>query len=361
MNLNQIGWNEYFEESFKTYSQMGYSAGRISAEFKNVYKVYTEFGEIMAEVSGKYRFDHSATQGFPAVGDWVVLSPRVDEMAATIHAILPRKSKFSRKVAWVETAEQIVASNVDNVFIVTALNQNFNLRRIERYLTLAWESGAEPVIILSKADLCEDIGKKIIEVESIADGVPIHAVSTVKKEGIDELNQYLSEGNTIVLLGSSGVGKSTLVNELMGEKIQEVKDISRINGKGRHTTTSRELLVLPSGALLIDTPGMRELQLWDGADGITGAFEDIESIAAGCRFSDCTHEGEPGCEVQRALEDGRLSSERVRSYIKLLREIKCFERRQNGMAKLSQKRLSKSTGKNEKKSKDYRKNEMEVW
>lgn len=347
MNLNKLGWCEYFQSSFEEYSEKGYIAGRIVAAYMHIYRVVTEFGELTAEISGKLRFEASASQDYPAIGDWVVLSPRIDEMAGTIHGVLQRKSKFSRTASDGTGREQIIAANMDRVFIVNSLNFNFNPRRIERYLTLAWESGANPVIILSKADLCNDIEEKYNQIAEIAFGVPIHIVSSVSKDGIEELGQYLIEGETIVFLGSSGVGKSTLINELTGEQVQRVQEISRIEDKGKHTTTSRELIILKSGAMLIDTPGMRELQLWDGEGGIGEVFGDIEEISKGCRFTDCTHVTEPGCAVKQAISDGLLDSGRLVSYKKMQVEIKRFEAKQKRAMRMNEKKSKNNSSKNE--------------
>lgn len=306
-----------------------------------MYKLGTEVGEVIGEISGKYRFEILEQEQYPAVGDWVVISLRAEEKRATIHKILPRKSKFSRKVAGIETREQIVASNVDTVFLVNALNNDFNIRRIERYLIMAWESGAEPIIVLSKADLCEDLDEKIMETEMTAVGVPIHVISTVDGRGLEELKQYTKPGKTIALLGSSGVGKSTLVNYLAGEELQKTKEVREYDDRGRHTSTSREMFVLDSGAIMIDTPGMREMQLWGGSEGISEAFEDVEEIASQCRFADCKHKKEPGCAVKQAIEEGRLSEERFESYIKLQKEICIAERKQAVIERTKGKKKSK--------------------
>lgn len=345
MDLNKLGWSEYFQSCFDEYSKKGYIAGRVVAAYMHIYRVCTEYGELTAEVSGKLRFEASVSKDYPAIGDWVVLNPRIEEMAGIIHEILPRKSKFSRTTADRTGREQIVAANIDRVFIVNSLNSNFNLRRIERYLTLAWESGATPVIILSKADLCSDVEEKYNQVQEIAFGVPVHTVSSVSKEGIEELNKYLIEGETVVLLGSSGVGKSTLINELTGEQIQKIQEISRIEDKGKHTTTSRELIILKSGAMLIDTPGMRELHLWEGEDGIGEVFSDIEEIAAGCRFKNCTHENEPGCAVKQAINDGVLDRARLVNYNKMQLEIKHFERKQARSKRMNEKADKRNSSK----------------
>jgi len=296
---------------------------------------------VLGEISGKLRHEAIDQEEFPSVGDWVVVSLRIEEKRATIHRVLPRKSKFSRKVAGVNTREQIVASNIDTIFLVNALNKDFNARRIERYLILAWESGATPVILLSKADLCMDLDEKLRETEKAAMGVPIHVISAIDEIGLDELNQYLAPGRTVALLGSSGVGKSTLLNYLAGEEIQETKEVRAYDDRGRHTSTSREMFILDSGAIMIDTPGMRELQLWGGTDGISEAFEDIEELAIQCKFSDCKHKKEPGCAIKQAIEDGILDEKRFKSYVTLQKEAKMFEKKQNDIIRIASNKKSK--------------------
>lgn len=296
---------------------------------------------MLGEISGKLRHEAIDQEEFPSVGDWVFVSLRIEEKRATIHKVLPRKSKFSRKVAGVNTREQIVASNIDTIFLVNALNNDFNARRIERYLILAWESGATPVILLSKADLCMDLEEKLRETEKAAMGVPIHVISSVDERGLDELNQYLQPGRTVALLGSSGVGKSTLLNYLAGEEIQETKEVRAYDDRGRHTSTSREMFILDSGAIMIDTPGMRELQLWGGTDGISEAFEDIEELALQCKFSDCKHKKEPGCAIKQAIEDGIIDEKRFKSYVTLQKEAKMFEKKQNDIIRIASNKKSK--------------------
>jgi ribosome biogenesis GTPase len=329
LNVTALGFTPYFEKAFEAYRLEGYQVGRVALEHKHIYRVYTEAGEVMAEVAGKLRHLAFTREDYPAVGDWVVMKVRTEERKATIYGILPRKSKFSRKIAGDTTAEQIVATNVDTVFLVNALNQDFNLRRIERYLVLAWESGANPVIILSKADLCEDPQSRVKEVEGIAVGVPIHVVSSSTNQGFDTLSPYLKEGHTTALLGSSGAGKSTLINRIYGDTILVTQEIREGDDKGKHTTTHRELILLPEGGLLIDTPGMRELQLWDASDGLSTSFSEIEELASQCFFHDCKHHNEPDCAVKQALNEGTLEQGRYNNYVKLQKELAYLARKED--------------------------------
>ena len=245
-----------------------------------------------------------------------------------IEVVLPRRTAFTRKEAWRRTAEQVVAANVDVVFIVTAFGGDLNPRRLERYLVAAWESGADPAIVINKADLELDRSSALPDVEAIAFGVAVHDVSAATGEGFDQLSPYLHRGRTVALLGSSGVGKSTLVNRLAGREVLATRELSA-NGRGRHTTTHRELVLLPDGGVLIDTPGMRELQLWAGEESLDGAFEDVAALQGECRFADCAHDSEPGCAVKAALRDGSLPADRWQSYVKLQRELRWLEIRRD--------------------------------
>ncbi|MDZ8188782.1 MAG: ribosome small subunit-dependent GTPase A [Nostoc sp. ChiSLP02] len=336
MNLDFLGWSDFFARSFAPYRQQGFSVGRIAIEYRNSYIVYTQQGELTAEVTGKLR--HQATQGqFPAVGDWVIIQTLEPQKRATIHGILPRKSKFSRKTVGSKTEEQIVAANIDTVFLVCGLDGDFNPRRIERYLVLAWECGANPVIVLNKADLCNSLEESILEVEAVAFGVPILVLSATTHQGLDGLKPYLQPGQTVALLGSSGVGKSTITNQLKGASVQAVQPVRRGDDRGRHTTTNRELILLPSGGLIIDTPGMREIQIWAGDESLQGTFADIESLSAECRFRNCQHNNEPGCAVQQALLEGELDFSRFLSYQKLQKELNYLVRKQDQRAQLAEK------------------------
>jgi ribosome biogenesis GTPase len=337
LTLETFGWNDFFANHFAPYAEAGYSAGRVFVQHKTQYVLYTEHGELRAETTGKMQYKARSKDDLPVVGDWVVIRVREQEGKATIYDLLPRKSKFSRKVAGPKTEEQIVAANIDTVFLVTGLDGNFNLRRIERYLVVAWESGANPVLVLNKVDLCEAIEPIRQEVEAIAFGVPIIIMSAVNNQGLDELLSHIKKGATGALLGSSGVGKSTIINHLLGKEIQKVQEVRQTDDRGRHTTARRELIMLPSGGLLMDTPGMRELQLWGGDEGIKDAFEDIAGLAQQCRFRDCQHGPEPGCAVQQALEDGTLDPGRFESYLKLQKEIAYLNRKEDKTAELLEK------------------------
>ena len=328
-DLETLGWTRHFETEFESITREGYAAARVALEYQGLYRVYCEAGELLAEVSGRLRYQAADRANFPAVGDWVAISPVASEQKAIIHAVLPRVSKFSRKSAGEVTEEQIVATNVDTIFLVHGLDNNYNLRRIERYLTLAFESGARPVIVLSKMDVCDRLDRRLMEAESVARGVPVHAISSTMNQGLEQLDDYFAVGRTVAFLGSSGVGKSTLINRLMGEERQKTQDVREGDDRGRHTTVHRELIVLPSGGLLIDTPGMRELQLWEADEGLVGTFSDVEEIAARCRFSDCRHQSEPGCAVIEAVQRDELGQARLENYKKMQREIEYLDARQD--------------------------------
>ncbi|MGM9589182.1 MAG: ribosome small subunit-dependent GTPase A [Faecousia sp.] len=292
--------------------------GRITLQEKGIYRICTSAGEQKALVSGKFQFEAQSVSDYPAVGDYVMVSCADPDMAI-IHQVLPRKSLFVRKAAGTSKTEQVVAANIDTVFLCMSLNNDFNLRRLERYLAVAWESGADPVVLLTKADLCEDLFRKQCEVEAIAVGVPILITSAMDPDGYGQIMPYVTAGRTVAFVGSSGVGKSTLINRLLGEE-RLATDGLRNDDKGHHTTTHRELLLLPNGAMVIDTPGMRELGMWDAASGVEQTFADIEALASRCRFRNCSHTNEPGCAVRDAIRRGELDDGRWQSYQKLKNE-----------------------------------------
>jgi len=322
--LASAGWTPAIEEEFTTrFAGDGLEPGRVAVEHRGAYLLYTARGERPAELAGRLRHAVGSRADLPAVGDWVAVADPDGADRALVQAVLPRRTTFSRLAAadHGQTIEQVVAANVDVVFLVAGLDGDLNLRRLERYLTLGWESGAEPVVVLTKSDLCDAVDAAVLEVEAAAIGVPVHAVSNVTGEGVDELRGYFADGRTVAALGSSGVGKSSLVNRLAGEELMATNGL-RADGRGRHTTTHRELLLLPGGGLYLDTPGMRELRLWDSEDGLGATFEDVASVAARCRFSDCAHEAEPGCAVHAALADGSLDRGRFASWRKLQGELR---------------------------------------
>ncbi|WP_270182573.1 ribosome small subunit-dependent GTPase A [Alkalihalobacillus sp. CinArs1] len=337
MKLTNLGWNDYFEAMLNEKRVEGREPVRVIEEHRGSYEVSNGDTVFRADLSGKYRYEAAQRDDLPAVGDWVMATLLLEEKRAIIHDLIPRKTKFSRKAAGNTTDEQIVAANIDTVFLVNALNQDFNLARIERYLVMAWESGANPVIVLSKSDLCDDADTKADSVEGIAIGVPVHIVSSSTGEGLEALEPYVSDGKTVALLGSSGAGKSTLINKLYGSDIQLVQGIRDDDGKGRHTTTSRELIVLETGGILIDTPGMRELQLWD-ASSMTNSFQDIEALSENCFFRDCTHTGEPKCAVLSAIEEGSLEQRRFDNYKKFERELAYLERQTDKRAQIEERK-----------------------
>ena len=338
-NLRDIGWNSFFQKNSRALKIPDTMPARVISEFNDAFQVYTECGELTATVSGRMRHFADTEERYPAVGDWVVIKRLNNEQKAVIHAVLPRKSKFSRKVAGERAEEQIVSANVDTVFIVSAMDggRNFNLRRIERYLTLAWSSGATPVIVLNKVDLCTDIDTPVHEVETVAPGISIHPVSAREKIGLDALKAYLGRGKTAAFLGSSGVGKSALINALLGIEKQQTGEVREDDRMGRHTTTRRELIILPGGGMVIDTPGMREIQMWAGEEDLQAAFQDIEMMAGQCRFSDCSHNTESGCAVKAAIARGALDPSRLENFRKLQREINYLAYREEHGTRLYEK------------------------
>jgi ribosome biogenesis GTPase len=335
--LDALGWPRV-AGAFEPHAAEGLVPARVVLEHTHIYRVWTEDEEGLARVSGRLRHRAAARVDFPAIGDWVAVEPAAQGGDARIHAVLPRFSRFSRRTAGDATGEQIVAANIDTVFIVGGLDRDFNPRRIERYLLVAWDSGAAPVIVLNKADLVDDPERFVEDVRALSPAVPVHAVSCRVPASVDVLREYLAFGRTGALLGMSGVGKSSIVNQLIGRELMATRDIRESDGRGRHTTTARQLVLLPDRGVLIDTPGMRELQLWETGEGLGEAFADIEAEAASCRFRDCRHENEPGCAVRDAVADGRLTEARLASYLKLRQEQEYQARQQDQRAQIEQRR-----------------------
>jgi len=323
--LTAYGWNERLQTDFAPYAAEGLIPGRIVMTQRGGYRLITEAGEIEARATGQL-MKAAADAERPTAGDWVAIEPRPGETTALVHHVLPRRTVFIRKASGSRGGAQVVAANVDVTLLVASLNSDLNLRRLERYLATTYESGADPVIVLTKADLAEDVAAAVAEVETIAFGAPVLAVSSKTGQGLEALFDHLTPGRTAVLLGSSGAGKSTLLNALAGEEKMDTGVIREADERGRHTTTHRELVLLPSGGLILDTPGMRELGLWEADAGVSTAFGDVEALAAQCRFGDCTHGREPGCAVRAAIQAGDLPEDRWRAYEKLQAEL-AFERR----------------------------------
>jgi len=318
--LHRLGWDDGWEATFAEHRAAGLVPARVAVQHRGAYDLIHEEGEQRASAANRLVRE----EGLPAVGDWI----GIDLTSNLIEALLPRRTSISRKEVWQATREQVLAANVDIAFLVQALPLDFNLRRLERYLAMAWESGAQPIVLLTKTDLVDDVQRYLDEVDTVTLGsCPVHAVSARTGDGLDELREWLQLNKTAVLLGSSGVGKSTIVNALVGEELLATQEVREDDQMGRHTTTRRELILVPSGGVVLDTPGIRELQLWD-AD-LEQTFGDVEEIGRRCRFSDCNHDREPGCAIREALADGSLASDRWQSYVKLQRELEAIEARRN--------------------------------
>ena len=335
--IKQYGWSDLLARAFEPHARVGHAPGRVVVQQRDGYLVATDEGELRAKLSGRLR--HEAREaGHPAVGDWAALSTNLVERTATIHAILPRRTAFVRRAADSAQTPQVVAANIDLAFIVTSMNADLNPRRIERYLAAAWQSGARPVVVLTKSDLCAEPRPQVAELETLAAGCPVVMVSARQGLGLEALMAHLAPGETCVLIGSSGVGKSTLVNVLLGEERMATQAIREADDQGRHTTSHRQLVLLPGGGLIVDTPGVREVGLIDADEGLSAVFEDIERLAETCRFNDCGHANEPGCAVRGALESGVLDPDRWAHFQKLGLELAAVEDKADRAAKEAERR-----------------------
>jgi ribosome biogenesis GTPase / thiamine phosphate phosphatase len=338
LDLRLLGWDADVEAKFREQATSGLVPGRVALEHNHVYRVLTDQGEWLAEAAGRLKFRAEGRDELPAVGDWVGLRPPSAGGRAVIRLILPRRSRFSRKVAGREVEEQVIATNIDTVFLVASFEGGPNCRSIERYLVLARQSGARPVIVLNKADLSEDVAAAVSEVTVLAGDTPVHAVSARDGRGFEWLESYLGSGRTIALLGPSGGGKSSIVNRLAGEELLATTEVRTWDARGRHTSVHRQLVVLDRGGVVIDTPGLRELQLWNVDVEVDDTFADIADLAGSCRFRDCRHEREPGCAVKAAVADGRLDAPRFGNYLKLSRERDAFDRLHDQRGQIEAKR-----------------------
>lgn len=328
MNLSLFGWDDGWEAQFQSLAQDGVAPARVALEHKQAFDLLSLDGPVNARCAGRLLHEARSRADLPAVGDWVAVRRQPADSSGVIHAVLPRRTAFSRRTAGTAAEEQVVAANVDTVFLVTGLDQNFNVRRIERTLLMAWESGAQPVVVLNKTDLHGDPEAAVAEAAAVAMGAPVVALSAAHGDGLEALAPWLVPGATLALLGSSGVGKSTLINRLLDEERQATAEVSGSVGKGRHTTTRRELILSPAGVIIIDTPGMREFQLWTADDeALDATFSDIAQLSASCRFNDCSHHREPGCAIRAAQDDGTLDPARWQSFLKLCREQEYAARR----------------------------------
>ena len=339
MELRDLGWDDALRHQFEPWAAKPHvQPGRVFIEFNYIFRVYVHGGDMEAVLAGRLKHHATRRSELPAVGDWVVVRTRPGDERGAIVAVLPRRSRFSRRMAGNVTDEQVVAANVNVIFLVMALDDDYSARRLERYLLLARESGAAPVVLLTKPDIGADVAGRVAEVHAVAADAPVHILNPRHGEGIEALVHYLTRGRTGALLGSSGVGKTTIINRLVGTDERRTRDVRAADSKGRHTTTNRELVVLPNGGLLIDTPGMRELQLWDVADAVAETFDDVEALAPGCHFADCAHRDEPRCAVKAAVDEGRLAAERLDSYLRLQDELAFLARQQDERAQVEERR-----------------------
>jgi ribosome biogenesis GTPase len=321
VKLVDFGWDKDFEERFKAFSEIGLQPARVTEANRLVYKLIAERGELMGKLSGRFRHSCQTRGDYPTVGDWVAYKPTEQKGFVAIQGLVERKSRFMRKAAGKTSEEQVIAANVDTVFIVSGLDQDYNIRRLERYVTLASEGNSEYVFILNKADLRKDVEKLTSEIKNLFGDVPVYAISALQNLGLEQIAPHITAGKTVVFLGSSGVGKSSIINRLLGEEKQKTGHVSSHDGRGRHITTSKNLILLPNGAIVVDTPGLRELSMLCTGEGLKNAFSDIEEYAKECKYRTCTHTNEPGCAVLAAVEEGRIEEGRIGNYRKLRKEI----------------------------------------
>ncbi len=353
--LERYGWSDTLQRQFAIES--GLMPARVIVQQRGLYVVVCALGEMTASLAGRFMQD-AAAGDFPVAGDWVAIAARANEDRATIKQLLPRSGVFRRRAAGPGAPRaQVVAANVDVALLLASLNADLSARRMERYLAAAWEGNADPVIVLTKSDMCDNIEPLKAAIEAVAFGVPVHVISALTGVGLDPLARHLTAGKTAVVLGSSGVGKSTLVNALAGKTLMQTQAVVAGDSLGRHTTTHRELVLLPNGALILDTPGMRELGLWDADSGVSTAFADVETLAAACRFHDCRHGTEPGCAVQAALADGSLDRARWNSYGKLQRELAFEQRKADPRARAEARKVWLRRSKNYRAQKKFRERE----
>ncbi len=339
--LKQLGWDQAWEKAFAPFDEKGWYPGRIAVEGKGQYVVLSEQGEMTGIVAGKLLHTSYSAADLPKVGDWVALTYMPDEDKAVINAVAPRRTKISRKTAGREIEEQILVTNVDLAFVVHAMDRTFNARLLERHIMTVLEGGSKPIVVLNKEDLCEDIPATVAAAERSAAGVEVVVVSALTGGHINELARHIHPGETVVFIGSSGVGKSSLINRLYGEEVQHTIEVRESDSKGRHTTTAREMIVLPNGALVIDTPGTREFHVWFAGEGMVGAFPEVEELAIRCHFRNCSHTVEKRCAVLGAVADGSLPAGRYQGYLKLQRELKHLELSQSTRATVDRKNRDK--------------------
>ncbi|HEX9654460.1 MAG TPA: ribosome small subunit-dependent GTPase A, partial [bacterium] len=341
MDLKKLGWDDHLEKVFSPLKSVGYSVGRVTIENRDRYQIVTEIGECPAEVTGKFMFSADSAAQFPKVGDWVAVTMFDAEQKAIIHEVLPRKTKFSRKAPGKGFEEQVIAANLDVIFIVQSLDENYNLRRLERYLVMVHENRVQPIVVLNKTDLCPEYEDRLTAVRNLMPDLTVVAVSAKTNSGLETLRSLIKAEWTFAFIGSSGVGKSSLINQLAGEEIFKTAEVREIDSRGRHTTTRRQLIVLPTGGCLIDTPGMRELQLWQAEEGMDETFADIDRISTDCHFSDCTHTSEIKCAVLAAVASGELPQGRYQNYLKMRKELAHLETTINKESFLERKRKDK--------------------